>query len=148
VQLVSQPNSALHLLDNASLHSSNLHTAESLLRNIQESCSKGLCSLEEGVLTTATRVPGAVASMALSVRQYLHVLQNPSLIEKWVESAVAEAGPKCEHLSMLMAGIGMCFCTTPTLLDPVFKAIGALAKIQPAVVRVTFIRMSWSDHTH
>ena len=78
--------------------------------------------------------------MVLSVRQFLWVQEDPTLIEGWLEAAVKgveseEKGSQCEFLSLLVVAVAMSFRDNPDVLEPVLHAVGRLAKALPAMVR-------------
>lgn len=136
VQLLSQPSSALQLLDDALLLSSNHHAARALLWQIQESCSHRK-QLPASSSTSVPRSPGSLACMASSLRQYLHVHRHPSLAETWLEAAAERAGVaagECERECLLVTALAMCVTDSPALLELVMRAVGSLAKTLPEMV--------------
>lgn len=76
--------------------------------------------------------------MALSVRQYLLVHQDPSLAAGWLEAIAqmkaCESAQMFDYLAFLVTALATCFAHVPDIVRSVFLAFGGLAKALPSLV--------------
>lgn len=144
IQILSQPSSALHLLQLGHAHdhtlSDNQHAASSLLKQIQHAVdsSEGRGLVVDAMATCARH--GSLGGMLSSVHHYLHLRQDPSLLGAWLDGMAGmqrgeEDTGRTQHLALLLSATAVCSRDQPGILEKVFLAFGGLARAQPSLVR-------------
>ena len=136
VQLLSQPSSALHLLDHAQALSDSKHRAETLLEQLQASHNDDL-GWRDG--TTPSACSGSLSCMAESMRQYLHVARQPALIKAWLETMAQGkvlSSQQSEYLALLVAALASSYADNLQVFTSALKALNSLAEALPSLVRL------------
>ncbi len=135
VQLLSQPPSALQLLDHAQALSEGRHRAESLLRLIQDSATPHYEGWRGGA---SPACGGGLSLMAASVQQYLRVAHQQSLMGAWLETAVggetAASVKECDYRALLVAALATRSIGKPEALKLTLRTFGVLAEAFPSLV--------------
>ena len=141
VQLLSQPNSVLVLLNYQELLSANQMAAKSLLNQIRESCvPRNRCSKLPMTSTSYVggEISGTLSTIHSCLHSYLCIHLDPVLGQIWLEGMISriEHDEMCaEYLTLLAAALGVCFTDKTNILKSVFRAFGSLTRVLPSLVR-------------
>lgn len=131
VQLLSQPPSALQLLDHTQALSDCRCRAEILLEQLQ--ASHGDLGWRDGV--TPPACSGSLSGMADSMQQYLCVVQQPALSQAWLEIMPRRLSSKnSEYLALLVAALANGCVDRLQVFKSALNALSSLAEAFPSLV--------------